>query len=82
MHTPRRVSCILVKTLTKDILSVNLLLGAWILVFLQVGDGVSQDFHLAKRYFDQAAQVDNKAKIPRDIALVLLEVCLCILYKH
>lgn len=43
---------------------------------LQVGDGVSQDFHLAKRYFDQAAQVDNKAKIPRDIALVLLEVLL------
>lgn len=33
-----------------------------------------QDFHLAKRYFDQAALVDSKAKIPRDIALVLLEV--------
>jgi hypothetical protein len=39
-----------------------------------VGDGVNQDFHLAKRYFDQAAEVDAKARVPRDIALALLEV--------
>jgi hypothetical protein len=35
---------------------------------------VNQDFHLAKRYFDQAAEVDAKARVPRDIALALLEV--------
>lgn len=35
---------------------------------------MSQDFHLAKRFYDQAAEVDSKAKAPRDIALVLLEV--------
>jgi hypothetical protein len=41
---------------------------------LQVGDGVTQDLHLAKRYYDHAAEVDAKARVPRDIALVLLEV--------
>jgi len=35
---------------------------------------VSQDFHLAKRFYDQAAETDNKARAPRDIALVMLEV--------
>jgi TPR repeat protein len=35
---------------------------------------VTQDFHLAKRYYDQAADADHKAKAPRDIALLLLEV--------
>ena len=35
---------------------------------------MSQDFHLAKRYYDQAAEVDSKARVPRDIALLLLEV--------
>jgi hypothetical protein len=41
---------------------------------MQVGDGVTQDLHLAKRYYDHAAEVDAKARVPRDIALVLLEV--------
>lgn len=35
---------------------------------------MSQDFHLAKRYYDQAAEVDAKARVPRDIALMVLEV--------
>lgn len=35
---------------------------------------MSQDFHLAKRFYDQAAEIDNKARAPRDIALVMLEV--------
>jgi hypothetical protein len=39
----------------------------------QVGDGVHQDFHLAKRYYDLAAETDASARVPRDIALVLLE---------
>ena len=33
-----------------------------------------QDFHLAKRFYDQAAEVDSKARAPRDIALLMLEV--------
>lgn len=40
----------------------------------EVGDGVNQDFHLAKRYYDLAAETDPKAKVVRDIALVMLEV--------
>jgi len=40
---------------------------------------VAQDFHLAKRYYDQAATFDEKAKVPRDIALIMLEVTRCTL---
>ncbi len=40
----------------------------------QFGDGVMQDFHLAKRYYDLAAEVDPKAKLPRDIALFIMDV--------
>jgi SEL1 protein len=40
----------------------------------EIGDGVKQDFHLAKRYYDLAAEVDAKARTPRDIALFMLEV--------
>lgn len=36
------------------------------------GDGVRKDYHLAKRYYDQAAEIDNKARLPRDLALFLL----------
>lgn len=38
----------------------------------EVGDGVDQDFHLAKRYYDLAAEVDQRARIPRDIAVWML----------
>lgn len=38
----------------------------------EVGDGVVQDFHLAKRFYDQAAEFDSGAKLPRRIALMLL----------
>lgn len=41
---------------------------------MKVGDGVNQDFHLAKRFFDLAAEVDSKARIPRDFALFFMEV--------
>ena len=40
----------------------------------ELGDGVPQDFHLAKRFFDQAAEIDSKAKTARDLALSMLEV--------
>ena len=39
----------------------------------EAGDGVPQDFHLAKRYFDYAAEVDFDAKMPRAIAMFLLQ---------
>lgn len=32
---------------------------------------------MAKRYYDQAATFDEKAKLPRDIALMMLEVIRC-----
>jgi TPR repeat protein len=35
---------------------------------------VNQDFHLAKRYYDLAAEIDPKARTPRDIALTMMEV--------
>ena len=41
----------------------------------EMGDGVPQDFHLAKRFYDQAAEIDNKAKSARDVAVSILEVC-------
>ena len=36
------------------------------------GDGVQQDFHLAKRFYDQAAEFDTDARTPRALALMLL----------
>ena len=39
----------------------------------EVGDGVTQDFHLAKRFYDQAAEFDMEAKLPRSVALALLQ---------
>jgi SEL1 protein len=39
----------------------------------QRGEGVRQDFHLAKRYYDQAAELDARARLPRDVALWLLD---------
>lgn len=53
---------------------VNMMCVNMLVTLRQVGDGVSQDFHLAKRYYDQAAEVDTKARVPRDIALLVLEV--------
>ena len=41
----------------------------------EVGDGVPQDFHLAKRYFDEAAATDRDAKMLGNIAVFLLQVC-------
>lgn len=39
-----------------------------------VGDGVPRDFHLAKRFYDQAAETDQKARPVRNVALMVLEV--------
>ncbi len=41
-------------------------------IMYESGDGVNQDFHLAKRYYDQAAIHDPDAKLPRQLALFLL----------
>ena len=41
-------------------------------IMYESGDGVNQDFHLAKRYYDQAAVHDPDAKLPRQFALLLL----------
>ena len=38
----------------------------------EAGDGVQQDFHLAKRFYDQAAEFDADARTPRALALMLL----------
>lgn len=38
----------------------------------EAGDGLPQDFHLAKRFYDQAFEVDPDAKLPRAVALFLL----------
>ena len=38
----------------------------------EAGDGVEQDFHLAKRFYDLAAKEDIDAKLPRAVALFLL----------
>lgn len=38
----------------------------------EAGDGVQQDFHLAKRFYDQAAEFDADARTPRALALFLL----------
>lgn len=39
----------------------------------EAGDGVEQDFHLAKRFFDRAALYDTDALLPRTVALTMLE---------
>lgn len=41
------------------------------MIFL-TGDGIQQDFHLAKRYYDQAAEYDPEARLPSSVALFLL----------
>jgi TPR repeat protein len=38
----------------------------------QAGDGVQQDFHLAKRFFDLAGATDIDARLPKTLALILL----------
>ena len=39
----------------------------------EIGDGVPQDFHLAKRLFDQAAEFDESARLPRAFAVLMLQ---------
>ena len=39
----------------------------------ETGDGVAQDFHLAKRFYDQAAELDVDARLPGKIALYILQ---------
>jgi hypothetical protein len=39
-----------------------------------VGEGVSRDRHLAKRFLDLAAETDSRAKSPRDFLLSALDV--------
>ena len=41
-------------------------------IMYEMGDDVPQDFHLAKRFYDQAAEFEYNTKIPCDIALFLL----------
>ena len=36
---------------------------------------MEQDFHLAKRYYDQVAEFDPAAKIPSRLAVMFLQVC-------
>jgi hypothetical protein len=40
----------------------------------EAGDGVNQDFHLAKRYYDQVAEFDREAKLPSFLAVSFLQV--------
>lgn len=42
-------------------------------VMYQLGDGVTQDLHLAKRFFDRGGDVDPTALPARDAALLLLQ---------
>ena len=39
----------------------------------ETGDGVAQDFHLAKRFYDQAAELDADARLPGKVALYILQ---------
>jgi TPR repeat protein len=39
----------------------------------ETGTGVKQDFHLAKRFYDKAAEFDTEAKLPRNLALFVLK---------
>lgn len=43
-------------------------------VMHQMGDGVDQDFHLAKRYYDQTAAYDPSARVPSLLAVYCLRV--------
>ena len=45
----------------------------------EFGDGVEKDFHLSKRFFDQAAVYDSNAKIPSAFAVMMLKVCIFML---
>ena len=38
----------------------------------QIGLGVPQDFHLAKRYYDMAAETSSKAYVPATLSLWVL----------
>jgi len=38
----------------------------------ELGDGVAQDFFLAKRFYDQAAEYNPEAAIPRNVAMWLM----------
>lgn len=40
----------------------------------EAGDGVNQDFHLAKRYYDQVAEFDKEASLPSFLAVSFLQV--------
>jgi hypothetical protein len=40
----------------------------------EAGDGVNQDFHLAKRYYDQVAEFDKEAHLPIFLAVSFLQV--------
>jgi hypothetical protein len=43
-------------------------------IMYENGDGVEQDFHLAKRYFDEAAEYDpQKGFMPKVLALLILQ---------
>ena len=41
-------------------------------VMHDMGDGVEQDFHLAKRYYDQTAEFDPSARVPSLLAVYIL----------
>lgn len=41
----------------------------------EFGDGVEKDFHLSKRFYDQAAVYDSNAKTPSALAVMMLKVC-------
>jgi TPR repeat protein len=43
-------------------------------VMYEAGDGVKQDFHLAKRFYDQAAEFSSEAKLPRTVALFVMQM--------
>jgi hypothetical protein len=43
-------------------------------VMFEVGDGIAQDFHLAKRYYDQAAEYDGYSAATRSFAVWLLSL--------
>jgi TPR repeat protein len=40
----------------------------------EAGDGVDQDFHLAKRFYDQVAEFDKEAALPSLLAVSFLQV--------
>ncbi len=48
----------------------------------EAGDGVDQDFHLAKRYYDQVAEYDKEAKVPSVLAVSFLQVKIILSLDH